>query len=106
MTLEEYHQKIKDLEKEYDVKKRLIAREYAFSNSPYKKGDVIKDHNSKIRIEEIKFYFSTDRPSCVYIGPSLKKDGTPQLERKTKKPMRDTIYQSNIITDDTETTYN
>ena len=94
----EYEDKLKEIERRFDDEKSELAKEYAFSNNPYKKGDKIKDSIGYIEILLIQFtrgangYFSK-LPECCYTGVELKKDLTP-----TKKGDRRKIYQSSILT--------
>jgi hypothetical protein len=96
MDIETYKAKLAALHKEYETNKRKIQTEYALANNTYKVGDVITDHMRTIRIEKIQIdvsYMSSSigKPQCVYVGPELKKDGTPK-----KNGIITQIYQSNI----------
>jgi hypothetical protein len=93
MNFEEYEEKIIKLKEVYEYKKRLISKEYAFSNSTVKVGDILKDHKEIIIVELIGWGFSLNasRPECIYKGPRLKVDLT---ERKDGR--RGVIYQSSV----------
>lgn len=71
-----------------------LYKEFAFSNNPYKIGDVITDHFHTIKIEKIEVSVSNypEYPECFYVGPSLDKRGNPK-----KRQNDGGIYQSNII---------
>jgi len=56
MTKEEYHSKIKELEQEVDIKKKLLRREFALSNNTVKIGDILEDHCHRIIVEKIGVY--------------------------------------------------
>lgn len=94
MKKEDYENKKKELEKEYETKKSVLMREFVDSNNPYKIGDIVTDHIGSVRIERIKYtwgYYNVP-PGAVYYGIELLKNGTPN-KRGT---MRD-VYQSNLI---------
>ena len=77
------------------VKLKSLAKEYAFSNNPYKIGDVVIDKIKTIKIEKIQFTLGgfQSTPECVYTGIELTKKGDPN-----KKGNKRSVYQSNIIT--------
>ena len=91
MNKQEYDSELKILNKEYLVKKNKLTTEYALSNNPYKIGDTIKDHLSKIVIEKIQPISYFNDISCRYLGTKLKKDGTP-----FKSGEKIWIFQPNI----------
>lgn len=55
MTQEEYNSKRASIQNEADTKLSILAKEYAFSNSTVKVGDVIKDHYQIIKVTSIKY---------------------------------------------------
>jgi hypothetical protein len=92
MTKEQYYEKLKAIELEYDAMKKTLYREYAFANNPYKVGDFVTDHIGTIKIEKIQAYKAFDLPSCVYTGTQYKKDGT-----LSKKQNHTVVNQINIV---------
>ena len=91
--MQEYDNEMQSLESEFEVKKKELMKEFAFSNNPHKIGDVVADHSGSIKIEKIKYGKSiSNYPCCVYIGIELKKDLTP-----AKKQNHTQIWQSNLI---------
>ncbi len=84
MTKETYQDNLKAYEVEFEIKKKSLAKDYAFSNNPHQIGDVITDNNTTIKIEKIKHTLgnSYELPECVYYGVELKKDGTPKKNGK------------------------
>jgi hypothetical protein len=95
MELEVLKNKIQLLEKEYELKRKAMIKEYCDANNPYKVGDKFTDHIGSIIIETIKYSYSmtsTNGPTCAYYGPELKKDGTPKLSG-----VKRTAYQQNDI---------
>lgn len=77
MREQELENKIKQLKQEFEQKKREAIIEYCNANNPYKVGDVFTDHIGSVIIEEIQYSErGMGRPSCVYWGWELKKDGT------------------------------
>lgn len=91
MTLAEYKTEQIKLYKEYNKDIEALKKIYALENNPYKIGDIVQDHSTKIIIETSRVYM-TDPPQMVYTGVWLKKDGTPN-----KKGEKADIYQQNII---------
>jgi hypothetical protein len=93
MTQEEYKSKLNDINKDYELKLKSLDKDYAFSNNPFKIGDIVTDHIGSIKIEEIKAYLSRfPYPCCVYFGIEYTKKGKPN-----KRGNRRSIYQSNIL---------
>ncbi len=91
MTPQELQKKLEELQLENENNRFNVIREYALSNNPYKVGDIIQDHITKIKITKI--FVSIYSKCCVYEGIKLKKDGTPY-----KNNPLDKIYQGNILT--------
>lgn len=90
MTLEEYKAKLDKLEDEFRQTKMQLAKEFALSNNPYKKGDKITDNIGSIIIEKIMFSLYPS-PMCVYEGIIINKNGSPSINGK-----RRCVYQSHI----------
>ena len=90
MNHEEYLQKIKELEREFENRKVELMKEFVRANNPYKIGDKVTDHIGSIIIEKIGFSLGS-KPCAIYTGLELKKDGTP-----TKRQTRRRVWQSNI----------
>lgn len=97
MNKEEYTAKVNELKEKFKKEEKTLAKEYAFSNSPVKVGDIIKDHANTIRVTEIKFAmsgtFTAEFPQCVYYGDNLNKSG-----QISKRNPIGTIWQSNLKT--------
>jgi hypothetical protein len=90
MTLQEYKKKLEEIKKAYEFSKINLIKEYAFTNNPYKEGDVFTDHIGSIRVEQIQVTVHNETPSCIYTGLVLKADGKP-----TKKMEKRSAYQIN-----------
>lgn len=77
MTYQEYLKKEKLLREQAQIKQLELDKEFAFSNSVVKIGDVFTDHMGSIRVTRIIFgkQYSL-KPMCVYIGNELKKNLT------------------------------
>jgi hypothetical protein len=92
---ENFEKEIKQLEEEFELRKRKIISLYASENNPHKLGDIIADGFRTILIDKIQFRlgYSSNFPQCVYYGFVLKKDKTPRKDKS-----RDSIYQCNIKT--------
>lgn len=86
MKYEQLNQKIKDINKEAQLKVNKEIKAYCDANNPYKVGDIFTDHIGSIKIEKIGYNIDLGRyrPYCVYIGAELKKDGTPKKGDKKR----------------------
>lgn len=77
MTEEQFNLTEEKLKQDYDLKRRSLAKEYAFSNNYIKIGDIIEDHYQIIKVRKIKFTISSsiskELPYCVYEGELLTK---------------------------------
>ena len=91
MNIDEYKEKLKFLEKEFELKKGELNKTYALMNNPYKVGDVVKDHIGSIKIETILTTTTNGIPCCVYYGMELKKDLTPKKNGEKRN-----LWQVNI----------
>lgn len=91
MNKDELKQKLTALEKQYELDRKEIFKQYAYANNPYKIGDIISDHNTTIEIKSIGVYISYGESSCIYKGTQLNKDG-----KVNKRQDNTTIYQINI----------
>lgn len=93
MTPEYYKETLAIHEERFEAKKKLLAKEFAFSNSPYKIGDIVEDHLGKIKIEDTKWAWGSfdALPYCVYIGVIINKDGKPSKKNEKRK-----VHQTNI----------
>jgi hypothetical protein len=87
MEKETYLEKLKEIEKHFEVSKSNLYREYALTNAKFKIGDTIKDERWAFTIDKITVYKMFDMPEPVYHGFELKKDLTPK-----KNGNRVTIY--------------
>jgi hypothetical protein len=95
MELQDLEMKIRELEQEFEQKKRNTIKEYCDVNNPYKIGDKFTDHIGTILIESIHYKHDIGifgPPCCVYIGAELKKDGTPKKNGNKRK-----AWQSNDV---------
>ena len=93
MNYEEYLQKVKELESDFENKKTELMKEFIRANNPYKIGDKVTDHIGSIIIEKMGFACAYNfKPCATYTGLELKKDGTP-----TKKGSRRQVWQSNLL---------
>ena len=90
MNRDEYEKLIKDIDENYRISKNNAIRSYALSNSNIKIGDTFTDHISSIEVEEISVYLSEKKPSLIYHGAKLKKNGD-----KFKSGEKRSAYQIN-----------
>ena len=77
MTTEQYKLRLAEIDREFELRKSQLAREYAFTNKKFKDGDVITNGIRTIRINSIKFCAGSrlELPYCVYNGENLLKSG-------------------------------
>lgn len=96
MTVQEYKDGLKSLQKKYEMDKFALAKIFVRANNPYNVGDIVRDHIGAIKIERIGFCGSYDRannlPCAIFTGTELTKDLKP-AKRQTGR----TVYQSNVI---------
>jgi hypothetical protein len=96
MDIKEFELLHNDMLKRHAKELSDLHGKFAFSNNPYKVGDIIKDNSGSIEITYIQFVkgggHRFKNPECVYNGYELKKDLT-----RSKKHILRKIYQSNII---------
>lgn len=90
MTENEYKDRLAIIE----AAKKELNKEYAYSNNPYKIGDILKDHYQIIKVESIKVYkkYGSWEPECVYYGTQL----TAKLEPKKRQDDNPGMCQSNV----------
>ena len=94
MTKERYDENLRAIKSQAVLDERKLGKEYAFSNSKVKIGDIIEDHMVKGEVVQILWTkgFGGSYPYCFYRCLALKKDGTP-----TKKSSYIDIHQTNLI---------
>jgi hypothetical protein len=97
MKYEELKQRIKEINKEVELKVNKEIKAYCNANNPYKVGDIFTDHIGSIIVEKIGYVSNLDRykPYCIYCGIELKKDGTPK--KGDKKRVAHQINENKII---------
>lgn len=93
-TLEAYKERLAAIGEEKKQKENEVIREFASALNPYKKGDIIKDSEGGMIIQNIRInsLYSRDLPYCSYRGIELKKDETPRKVQSGRS-----IAQFNII---------
>lgn len=92
MNPQEYKDRLSTLEDEFENKKKELIKECAFSNNPYKVGDIVADHIGSVRIEKIMATTSDHKPTCIYYGLELKKDLTNRKDGSKRR-----VWQINLI---------
>jgi hypothetical protein len=93
MTKDQLKVKLIAIDVQYSTDKNAAFIEYAMSNNPYQKGDIIKDHIGKLKIDRISTYISFGESCCVYYGVELKADGVTPMKKQSNRP----VYQSNLL---------
>lgn len=94
MLYDEYKKKLEDLESTLKVDKFNLVKQYIDESLTCKIGDTITDHCGSIIFEKLKYtiQYRTGKPTPIYFGTELKKDGTPRKD----KSKRD-VYGENVI---------
>ncbi len=94
MTFDEYKDKVKQLESDFEALKTEAMKEFVRANNPYKKGDIITDHIGTIKVESMRFSWGGlgSTPCAIYYGVELKKNGEPK-----KNGNKRSMYQSNVL---------
>jgi len=93
MTNEEYDIKMKNIEKEFNEKKKALVLEYVNSNAIAKKGDIIEDKRYKICVRRLCCSIGFKRyPIAWYEGVKLTKKNEPYKSQEVT-----TIMQADII---------
>ena len=82
MKKEEYEKKLIDMEERHRKEELALKKEFAFSNSLIKKGDIISDKIKTIRVDSIR-YTTLGLPECVYDGVLITKAGKPYKSGET-----------------------
>ena len=92
MTREEFDNRLKELNLEFDKKKKALLVDFALSHSTIAVGDIVEDHTGCAEVIKLGIYCRHDGYSAMrYHCIELKKDGTP----KKNETMR-WVYQLNI----------
>ena len=94
MELIDFQKRIAKLESKLVQDKNQLLREFININNPYKIGDTITDHIGSIKFEKIRYSWggSFFKPTAVYYGVELKKDGASK-----KNGNKRAVYGSNIL---------
>lgn len=92
MTKQEFDSRLKELQLEFDKKKKALLIDFALSHNTITIGDIVKDNLGCAEVIKLGIHICYDGYSAMrYNCIELKKDGTP----KKKETMR-WVYQSNI----------
>jgi hypothetical protein len=91
MTIDDFNKKCEELKRVHDNAYSELVKQCALANNTHEVGTVVEDHIGKIRIEKISTTTNYSKPTCVYYGIELKKDGTP-----TKKGTKRQVWQINL----------
>jgi len=92
MTEQEFREKENVLNKKHSKEKEALHIEYANSNNPYKRGDILEDHYQIILVDEIKYSIGVSGLcKCIYRGVKLKKNLKP-----FKSEEKSSMYQGHV----------
>lgn len=89
--LKQYEEALNKIDKTAAAKKKHLAKEYALSHNPIKKGDIITDHIGSIRVDKLVEILYFTPPSCIYDGVQVTKTGKPYKSGK-----RRSVCQENL----------
>lgn len=95
MTKEEFSEKLKELEKEFEQNKTALIIECGLSQKKFNNGDIIRNTNTGVTIEvsKVKVYTGLERfPIPVYHGVELTKALIPK-----KNGSRGAIYGNDDV---------
>ena len=94
MGASEFQEAYTRLVEEFELKKRVLSRDYALSNNSVKVGDIIKSARGSILVDEVRFIVSVkgELPACSYWGRVLTRAGVP---RKDGSRLR--IHQKEVL---------
>lgn len=92
MKKEEFKNRLKELELEFDKKKKELFVQFALSHNTIKVGDIVKDHSGCAEVIKLSVCYDHNGYSMMrYNCIELTKNG----KHKKKEPMR-WLYQTNI----------
>ena len=94
MSLDDYFDEIKNLDKKYKEDKRMLGLKFIEINAKHKIGDIITDHIGTIKVEKIllNYIYYSNIPIAVYEGTEYKKDGTPRKKLSVR-----CVFENNIV---------
>lgn len=100
MTIDDYREKLQELEKAYNAGRKSLMRQYAFEANKVSVGDIVTDsRNIPLRVDFIKWtsLFAYDVPSCcVYFGVQLTKDYKPRKKQDSEFSIKAVDITSHI----------
>lgn len=82
MEKSEYDSKLAELHKEFDLQRKELAEEFAFSNAKYKEGDILEGSTGIMKVEKLRCNIIYDKVDVLYVGYELKKDLTPKKSQE------------------------
>ena len=93
MTREEFDDRLKELQLNFEESKKALSKDFATSNNTIVVGDVVCDHIGCGRVEKLQVTMSglSKYSEMRYWCVELKKDGTPKKNGAFRW-----VYQSNI----------
>jgi len=75
-NFEKFRKKKQELLIKYNKANRELNIKYALANSKVNVGDVIKSSSGiSIKVEEISVFLVSEKPTCIYSGTRLTKNG-------------------------------
>lgn len=93
MNLEEYKEGMKSLKYIHSKNVEALHIEYANSNNPHKKGEIVTDHIGSIIIDYIGYSVYAEICTCTYRGVMCrKKDNKPYASGQYRE-----VFQTNLI---------
>ena len=93
MDIEEYKNRKSVIDHDYNKSLRALDREFAFSNSVVRVGDIVTDHIGSVIVSDIKLSRGLgSNPACVYYGVEL----TKKMQAKKSGAVRG-VWQENLL---------
>lgn len=98
MNIEEYKNRKSVIDHDYNKRLSALDREFAFSNSVAKVGDIVTDHIGSVLVSHIKFSTSAygGNPTCVYFGIELTKKMQPKKYGAVRGVWQENLLESKI----------
>ena len=100
MTIDDYREKLQELEETYNAGRKSLMRQYAVEANKVSVGDIVTDSRDiPLRVGFIKWtsVLGSDVPSCcVYFGVQLTKDYKPRKKQDSEFSIKAVDITSHI----------
>lgn len=94
MKKQDYDLRKKELLATYTSSMRALQSSFALENNPHKIGDIVKDFQGWMKIENVfpSLKFGNNYPECRYTGIELTLKMVPKLKQSGRG-----LFQSNVL---------